>query len=387
VVEGIAELPLHDGRVPPWLMRYMKRLGRAIAEIIIDEYGPRELVARLADPLWFQAFSNVIGMDWDSSGSTTVVVYVLKSFANVETFRDLGIAVLGGKGSDARRVPQELQILGRYLDAQRLELVSRLSAKIDSAGLQDGYELYIHSLIVSEDGSWTVVQQGMNVERLMARRYHLHGEELPRTSSDPHTGIACNLRGVALNMVDDSSERCRKTVLDLVNDSPRALIEDLREVNRILKGVRTLFGEAPRVKVDELRKINPRFYRPIIDTERVEKIVKKLCEYRPKSFEELLLFQGMGPEAIRALALVADLIYGAKPSFRDPVTHAMDPFVYAYAHGGKDGVPYPVRRDLLENTISFLENAVDRARIDSELRRQALRRLATFARNVLSYLR
>jgi len=396
-IEGIAELPLHDGHVPPWLLVYMKKLGKAIVEYIVDEFGPSELVRRLSDPFWFQAFNNVIGMDWDSSGSTTVVIYVLKSFANVDTFKDIGFAVLGGKGSDARKVLEELAKLSRYsnLDTHVLEYVSRLSAKIDSVALQDGYTLYIHSLIVSEDGLWTVIQQGMNLEIKMARRYHIHGVGRSITvEKDPHSGIACNKMHRVLNLVDEESKDSRRAILDIVSDTePRKIVEYLHTVNRVLRRVGSLTrwmksstkrDESIDEKSLQVRaSLNPRFYRPITDINRIEMVLKKLYEYKPRTFEEMLALRGLGPEAIRALALIADVIYNARPSFRDPVTHPIDPFIYAYAHGGKDGIPFPVRPDLMRQSIEFLRRAIEESKLEEKYRRQALRRLARYIASVV----
>lgn len=391
-LEGIADLPLHSGKVPRWLFEYMQRLGRAIALYIIEEFGPGELVKRLADPLWFQAFSNVIGMDWDSSGSTTVVLYVLKNVAPPQRFRDLGFAALGGKGADARALPRELRSLQDFVDVEELEVCSRLSAKIDGSALQDGYELYIHGMLVAEDGSWTVVQQGMNLSIKMARRYHIHGRgDPPSIDRDPHTGIACNRVGVALNLVDDSSDRVRRTILDVVNDtSPEKLVKLVANVNRVLRGVKSLetwMGkDSPSFLATGVRDrkfSNPRFYRPVTNLRLIESVARRLYELKPSNFEELLLVPGLGPEALRALALVADLIYGYTPSFRDPVTHPLDPFIYAYAHGGKDGVPYPVNIEAMRRTIEFLENAIEGSKLDSRTRREALKRLARYAREAM----
>ena len=370
---GVAELPLHDGRVPPYLMRRMKRLGSAIARIIIEEFGPKELVRRLADPLWMQAFSNVIGMDWDSSGATTVVIYVLKSFAPPHRLGEEGFAILGGKGSDALNVPQEAVVATRScrdcVDAERLGVLSKLSAKIDSALLQDGYDLYIHSIALTTDGHWCVVQQGMNVEIRMARRYHLHGfRTLPTVERDPHSAIACNAKDKALNLVDESSNLVKRAILDLVRDTPPSkLVEYVATINRLKDGVRSLakWLGGGRQRGPEIDSEVLRFYRPVRDYGRLRRIFEVIRSEAPKSFEELVLLKGVGRDTLAALALVAHLIYGYKPSTRDPVTHLLDPLLYAYAHGGKDGYPYPVDVARLEETSRILEEALDRAKLDA----------------------
>lgn len=398
LVNGSAELPLHYGRVPQELLYHMKRLGKAIALYIIDVFGPEELVKRLSDPVWFQAFNNVIGMDWDSSGSTTIVLYVLKDFANVTTFHDVGLAVLGGKGRDSRRVIDELAILDRIdrmgsIDLDKISYTSILSAKIDGVALQDGYSLYVHSIILSQNGLWTVVQQGMNTDAKVARRYHIHN--MITVERDPHSGIACNSIGKAVNLIDYSSESTRNTIVDIINSTPlNALVRSIADINRILKNNRSLECWISRGSImqnldsNTIRNANlsknPMLYRPIIDTNRVERALAILTSIKPSDFEELLVVKGVGAETLRALTLVADIIYGEKPSFKDPVTHTLDPFVYSFAHGGKDGIPYPVKLDVMKETIEFLEEALEEARVDIKIKRKALERLSKLFNKMLA---
>ncbi len=387
-IKGSAELPLHEGHVPPELLYHMKRLGKAIALYIIDVFGPNELVERLSNPLWFQAFSNVIGMDWDSSGSTTVVLYVLKDFANVYTFNDLGITILGGKGLDSRYIADELAILDRSgngsIDINTVRYVSILSAKVDSIALQDGYPLYIHSLILSQNGLWTVVQQGMNIAMRMARRYHIHN--MITVEKDPHSGIACNSIGKAINLIDHSSKGIRKSIVDLINSTPPSiLIRNIADINRILKNNLSLerwivrsgipYGLDIAVAKNINPMENPLLYRPITNINRIEQSLRILASIKPQNFEELLVLKGVGAETLRALTLIANIIYGEKPSSRDPVTHPLDPFIYSYAHGGKDGIPYPIKLDVMKETIKFLEEALEEAKIDVKTKRRALERL------------
>jgi len=397
VTRGYAELPLHDGHVPYHLLQYMKRLGRAIATYIIDVFGPETLVKRLSDPFWFQAFNNVIGMDWDSSGSTTVVLYVLKSFANVDTFKDIGLAVLGGKGSDSREVKTEVERLSRYgLDTSALSYISKFSAKIDSVAIQDGYKLYIHGLVVSEKGLWTVIQQGMNTMKKMARRYHIHSDHVT-IERDPHSGIACNLRAHALNLVDPLSSRTRKTILDLL-PNPRQVIRDIATVNRLIKREESLekwlgrrlanegykpLGKPHMYSIPELEQS---FYRPITNIITIERTLNILTNRVINTFDDLMVQENVGAEFIRALALVADVIYGDTPSFRDPVTHAIDPFAYSFAHGGKDGIPFPVKFDVMRETIEFLEDAINSANLDAKQKRKALENLYNYWRSLQSAL-
>lgn len=382
-IKGSAELPLHEGHVPPILLQYMKRLGKAIALYIIDAFGPEKLVEKLSDPLWFQAFNNVIGMDWDSSGSTTVVLYVLKDFANIYTFNDIGIAVLGGKGEDSRNVVDELNILSKNsdVDADVFRYISLLSAKIDGIALQDGYSLYIHSLILSHNSLWTVVQQGMNTNTKMARRYHIHNNLT--VEKDPHSGIACNSINRAINLIDYTSKGVRKVIIDTISStSPNILIKNIADINRMLKGNKSLeqwfrksSGRDGLIYRDINHGENPLLYRPIVNMNRIEQTLHKLAEIKPSNFEELLILRGVGAETIRALTLIADIIYGEKPSSKDPVTHPFDPFIYSYAHGGKDGVPYPIKLNVMKETIEFLEEAIEEAKIDAKIKRKALERL------------
>jgi len=393
VLEGVAELPLHEGRVPAYLLRRMKTLGSLIARYIVEARGPRELLIRLSDPFWFQAFNNVIGMDWDSSGSTTVVLYVLKSAFPASSLRDEGITVLGGKGRDAVNVDKEIRLVSDVVDAERLILASKLAAKVDSVALQDGYALYIHGLLASGDGDLLVIQQGMNLSTRTARRYHLRGEglRLLAAEEDPHTGVACNRLSPALNLVDARSSSSRRAVLDIVTSTPpNTLIEEVYQVNRSLKRLPpiTIYvtgsrsAEASAGGIVEKASKCPSFYRPVTDVKRVARIAEKIKEHAPREFKELLLIEGVGPETVRALVLVADLIYGYEPSFKDPTTHPLDPFLYAYAHGGKDGVPYRIKAGQVDKTIEFFAEVVDGLRAGNREKEVLLRNLSRFAARI-----
>ena len=360
------------------MLAYMRRMAAAIAEIIVEEYGSRGLVERLADPLWFQALNNIIGMDWDSSGSTTVTTGILRdvSWRN----RRLGVLVLGGKGRKARMIPVELRLAAGRLrlgeeEVGELEKASRIAAKVDSGLLQAGYTLYHHALIVSEDGAWGVIQQGMNPEIGMARRYHW----LTPSSmfEEPHKGVLGRRHREVLNLVDRESRRARKALLDAAGEKPGTVESLLADARRSLKGYRSLeewIGDKRRIRVI------PRIYRPIPDPRSIAGVLERVRNIGPSSLEELLLIRGLGPSTLRALALIADLVYGAKPSTRDPVNAPLDPLAYAYAVGGKDGVPYPYDRKTAEKVIVTLEDLVQRARIGEKDKLRALRRLAGLLR-------
>ncbi len=379
-LEGIAELPLHDGHVPPWLANIMKRLAHAILRVMVEEFGPDKIVERFSNPLWFQAFNNVIGMDWDSSGSTTVTTGILKivTWSNP----DLGVLVLGGKGLRARQVPGEVpravKLLDIDTDPEKLIRVSRLIAKIDSVMLQDKYTLYHHTLFLSSSGRWCIVQQGMNPEARLARRYHW----LDRINSfydDPHKSVAGVKHDVVLNMVSRESRGARKTLLELVNERPERVIADYSIVYNALKKQNSLLkylgGETGVVLKDLGHKTI--LYAPLPLPSDLLRKLKLIYTHRPEDLDELLLIRGVvNDKVVRALALISDLIYNEPPSTKDPVDTPYDPFKYAYAIGGKDGVPYPVDRRVAEEVIYTLEEIIDRAKMGDKDKLRALKALS-----------
>ena len=389
---GFAELPLHDGYVPEYLLKRMRLLGSLIAKYIIEVYGPRELLLRLSDPFWFQAFNNIIGMDWDSSGSTTVILYILKSAFSPRSLVDYGISVLGGKGSDARSVPEEAQLVSSIIDPSRVIEISKLSARVDSVAIQDGYTLYIHGVLVSESGDVLVVQQGMNIPGKLARRYHILVEKNNTITCehDPHSGVASMKISPALNMVDVESINSRRAIVEITQSTPiESLIQDLHKVNRLVRSLPelTLFTSkvTPTTSTTSIsgnlrEKFSkcPRFYRPVTDVKRIEKIAELIKKLAPVTFRDFVLIEGLGPETLRALALIADLVYGYEPSFKDPTTHPIDPFLYAYAHGGKDGVPYRIKPKDVDKTLEFFTRIIDSVRAGSREKELLMRNLAKF---------
>lgn len=376
---GIAELPLHDGHVPRWLAELMKKLARSIVEVIVLEYGPSELVKRLSDPLWFQAFNNIIGMDWDSSGSTTVTLGILR---HVLSDGDLGVIVLGGKGKRMLAIPMEAELelnkIDAKIDSNELVNISRLAAKVDTSLVQDGYQLYHHSIVVSENGDWSIIQQGMNTSLGMARRYHWYSRRLRSFTVEPHEGIA-GVKRHALNLIDKNVEGVRRLIVDLSNEKPEKNMRLIASALRVLRGDKSIVEwikpeTSTGITVYD-RQVKLLYYRPIKLTNRLVKALVKAYESKPRSMEELLLVRGVGPDTIRALTLVADLIYREEPSWKDPVSHPLDPFKYAFAFGGKDGVPYPIRRKTMIEAIEFLRKAIEEARIGEKEKLLALRRL------------
>jgi hypothetical protein len=344
----------------------MKRLGGAICRLIVEEHGRRELLRRLADPFFFQSLGCVLGYDWHSSGLTTVTVGALKEGIKPE---ELGIAVCGGKGRTSRRTPEELARVGELFslsDSKVLELqrTSRLVAKIDNACVQDGYQLYHHAFIVSEDGEWTVIQQGMH--GTWARRYHWFSGLVHDPVNEPHSGIAGDrVEERVLDMTARESEEARRVSVDLVRESPRRLERHVRGAwQRTLEDY--LSGSDPAVRL-----LMPERHTIPELTERTLRALRRAHELQPRDYRELVSIQGIGPRAIRALALVSEIVYGKPPSWRDPVR-------YTFAHGGKDGTPYPVDRRTYQKTIEILEDAIREMQAGREEKIRALRRLHEF---------
>jgi len=352
---GKADLPLHPGRAPRWLFSRMARLSGAIAEAIVGEFGTPELLRRLSDPRWFQSLGCLLGFDWHSSGLTTTLTGAMKLALSRGLDRELGFFAAGGKGATSRKTPSEIEGVSSFLgiDPRPLVHASRMSAKVDTAALQDGYQLYHHAFFFDAGGSWCVVQQGMNEETRYARRYHWLSEKLVDFVEEPHAGIASERTGLALDMTARESRPARETSVLL---SAREPDENLKELSRM----REL--NLPREHRVLLSSVNPLYIR---------KTLLSVYENPPHGFEELLGREGVGPKTIRALALLSDVIYGARPSFHDPV-------VYSFAHGGKDGHPYPVNREIYDRTITVLERAIKKARLGQREETEALRRLGRY---------
>ena len=352
---GTANLPLHYGRTPRWLFERMKLLAREIAIVVVEEFGTAEMLRRLADPFWFQAFGCVLGFDWHSSGVTTTVCGALKEgLKGLE--RELGLFVAGGKGATSRRTPQEIEAWGHELAVPpaRLVYASRMAAKVDNTALQDGYQLYHHAFVFDREGRWCVVQQGMNTATRYARRYHWLSDSVRDFVCEPHTAICCDRTGTPLNMVAAESEEARRVSTLLSQEKPERLVGELKKLRSL---------DLPRRHALLLEDIHP---------DRLRGIFLKTYERQPEDFERLLGMQGVGPKTIRALSLIAELVYGAKASFRDPVR-------YSFAHGGKDGHPYPVDRATYDRSIQILEKAIRQAKLGNREKLEAFGRLARWS--------
>ncbi|MCS7128030.1 MAG: DUF763 domain-containing protein [Sulfolobales archaeon] len=376
-LEGVVDLPLHDGHVPLWLIKLMKRVAKAIVEVIVIEEGPSSLIRKLSNPLWFQALNNVIGMDWDSSGSTTVTTGVLKEV--LWDAPELGVLIVGGKGTKAKRTPEEIAKASEALNipySMEVHLVncSRLAAKVDSALLQDKYVLYHHSMALSERGEWSIVQQGMNTSLKLARRYHwLNSSSF---TIEPHEGVAGYRHKMVLNLVSRESIRVQRVLLDLVNERPLKVLNLYAEASTIAKGVKPLSLYLLESGTGVVAKINDlTYYRPLPRPSALLKSLNLTYEAHPHDVEELLLIKGVGPSTIRALALISELIFEEKPSTKDPVTVPLDPFKYSYTIGGKDGVPYSINKEDAEKVVTTLEDIVNSARLGDRERLLVLKRL------------
>ncbi|HET6410590.1 MAG TPA: DUF763 domain-containing protein [Anaeromyxobacter sp.] len=361
VPTGSADLPLHRGRVPPWLFERMARLGRVVAEAIVLEYGRAELLRRLSHPFWFQSLGAVMGMDWHSSGITTSVVGALqRGLAPLE--RELGLRVCGGRGRHSRRTPDELVAFGERtgVDGDALARASRLVAKVDSAAVQDGYALYLHAFVVAGDGAWVVVQQGMDGEARTARRYHWRSEGLGSFVEEPHAAIAGRPGGLIVNLTDRRAAAARSASVELARGGPERVIAAVRDADG-LPHLRLPARHAVRADDVVLR--------------RLQGALAAAARRGPVDFEDLLLTPGVGARTMLALALSAELIHGAPSRFSDPAR-------FSLAHGGKDGHPFPVPLRVYDETLRVLRSAVARARLGEADRLAALRRLDAEARRL-----
>ncbi len=346
---GSADLPLHYGRVPPWLAQRMALLGEAIVETIILERGTGEVLRRLSDPFWFQSLGAVMGMDWHSSGITTSVLGALRKAINPRS-HELGLYVAGGKGKYSRQTPDELVRIGEKtgLDAEYLVRCSKLSAKVDNTAIQDGYQLYLHNFIVSKDGQWTVVQQGMSDASGLARRYHWHSSDLQSFVEEPHTAIEGQNQGLILNMTDKGAKASRNSVMEMSRELPEKMLAEVRKV---------VMPNRHEVRAED------------VDLKRLGSVLWLAHEKRPEDFEELLLLKGVGPRTLQSLALVSEVIYGSPSRFQDPAR-------FSFAHGGKDGHPFPVPLKTYDETLSTLKTAIDRSKLGFTDKAAALKSLS-----------
>jgi uncharacterized protein len=352
---GYAHLPLHGGKAPRYLFERMVPLSREIVAFIAAEFGREEVLKRLSDPYWFQAFGCVLGFDWHSSGLTTTACGALKEGMK-GLDRELGLFVAGGKGATSRKTPSEIEAACERigLDAAPLVHASRISAKVDNSAVQDGYQIYHHSFVFTAAGDWCIVQQGMNEENAMARRYHWLSHRVESYVNEPHAAVCCDATAPVLNLVAAESAAVREFSTTLAAERPEVTLEALGHLPTL---------ELPRrhdVRADD------------VDPKHLHRVLLKTYAAGAKDFETLLGLPGVGAKTLRALALTSELIYGAQASFRDPAR-------FSFAHGGKDGTPFPVDRATYDTTIDVLGRAINRAKLDRAEKVRAFRRLATFS--------
>jgi uncharacterized protein len=366
---GSADLPLHGGRVPPWLAARMATLGAVIGQAIVLHYGRDEFLQRLAHPYWFQSFGAVMGMDWHSSGITTSVIGALKR-GLAPLGNELGVHVCGGRGNHSRKTPQELNALGERVgfDGAALGDASRLVAKVDSAAVQDGFDLYLHGFFVTDDGNWTVVQQGMNGDKRQARRYHWHAKALTSFVEEPHSAIDGPFQGDIINLTDRRAAPARSAQLDLIGAlGPDRIVEAFDRLTR-KPAVQPMLPHLIMPAHHDVRASD-------VFTRRLHGTLAAAADRGPKDFASLILTPGVGARTVESLAMVAEVIHGAPYRFSDPAR-------FSLAHGGKDRHPYPVPIKVYDETIRVLKSAVQKAKLGREEELQALRRLDDQAREL-----
>ena len=360
---GSADLPLHGGKAPKWLFSRMEKLTGAISEVIIHEYSQEELLRRLSDPHWFQSLGCVVGFDWHSSGLTTTLTGALKEALDEE---EHGVKVVGGKGSTSRKAPQEIldSKLCNFSKLEEIRETSKLSAKVDSNCVQDSYNLYHHTLLFTENGNWTVIQQGMNPDSKYARRYHWISDQVEKFVEEPHRGISAQQReNKVLNLTSNLSDETRNVSVDLVKDGPGHLERYLKP-----KGQKSIFNYAPSSGKKELDMPAHHDVRVSELTEQTLNNLEKAYQKQPQDYEELVSMEGVGKKSLRALALISQLVHGTENDWKDPAK-------YSYAHGGKDGYPRPVDREEYDKSIDFLREAIEKAKMDKKEKLKSLEKL------------
>ena len=369
---GIATVPLDYGRCPRWLFERMRKLARSILITIVEEFGPEEILKRFADPIWFQSFGCTLGFDWNSSGLATTTLGAVKS-ALLGLEDELGFYVCGGKGKASRKTPNEIKMYGltRGFDfASDLIYASKMAAKVDSSLIQSGHQIYHHSFLFTKKGQWGVVQQGLNTENQTARRYHWFSSNVKDFVEEPHSGIISDIKVKPLNLVAKKSKENKDISTALVKEEPKTFLKDIQLISEktdsLLRQKRL-----PGFCEIELKDIEFHWH-PVLkekfDLKRLKKIIEKAHFFEPKNFEELLALEGVGPKTIRALSLVSEIIYGAKPSYNDPAR-------YSFSHGGKDGTPYFPKPEEMDLTIEILEKGIKKAKISAEEKIKAQQRL------------
>ena len=408
---GHADLPLHSGTVPRWLADRMMVLGTLITESLVENFGPEEVLVRLSDPLWFQSFGAVMGMDWHSSGITTSVMYALKRGLNPRA-KELGIYVCGGRGKYSRMTPDELLGIAEAegLDGDALVRNSKLVAKVDNNAVQDGFQLYQHNFVLTRNGSWAVVQQGMNGAEKKARRYHWCSTNLRSFVEEPHSGVVGDNKGKILNLTDSKADKARSSILEMSREEPQRIIKEILQIEKpaseiILLQDGGVTGVSPVRRGSEQRSASEGETSPSlvpeqlelfpeltnersivmpahhevreqdVDLKRLGGVLATAYENQPEDFESLMLTPGLGPRTLQSLALVSEVIYGTPSRFTDPAR-------FSFAHGGKDGHPFPVPLKIYDESIRVLRDSIEKSKLGYKDKSDCIRRLHTAALNV-----
>jgi len=381
IQRGIASFGLDTGHCPPWLFERMVKLGREMMYVLVAEYGPDEFIKRIADPVWFQSLGTVLAFDWNASGLTTILTAALKEAIRGHE-KDFGIVIAGGKGKTSRKTPDEIQAWGERFtmpveQTNKLVYNSKMSAKVDSALVQDGFQLYHHAFFFSRGGAWAVVQQGMNAEKGSARRYHWYSEDVNDLVSDPHSGISSPTTiKTVLDLSAAKSDKSREISTELVQAGYATLMKDIQLLRKHSSALSQMAkfenGQGEQLTLLNLESREFKYHPVVLEdfgkSKYLEKILAKVTDEKPENYEKLVAMQGVGAKTVRALALVGEIIYGAAPSYEDPAR-------YSFAHGGKDGTPYLPDRKTYDNTIMMLGNAVRKTRLPAIDKQKALNRL------------
>lgn len=380
---GIATFTLDTGKCPKWLFERMVKLGREMGRVLIEEYGSDEFIKRIGDPVWFQSLGTVLAFDWNASGLTTILTAALKEAIRGQE-REWGVFICGGKGKTSLKTPDEIENWGERLclpedHTKNLTYNSKMSAKVDSALVQDGYELYHHAFFFSKNGAWTVVQQGMNKANRRARRYHWHSTNIKDLIVEPHSGIASQaFTKNTLNLTAKKGEQNRNISLELMNANAITIQKDLqilrKHSSKLSQMINFSIGDDDGEQMTLLNlentefKVHPVLAENLAHSKYLERMLLKLVNDKPKNYETLVATKGVGPKTVRALSLVSEVIYGAPASYEDPAR-------YSFAHGGKDGTPYFVDRPTYDQTIAILSKAVRKTSLNYKDKTKALQRL------------
>ncbi|MFH1894622.1 MAG: DUF763 domain-containing protein [Patescibacteria group bacterium] len=368
ISKGIATFTLDYGKCPPWLFRRMTALGREMIRAIVAISGPDEFIKRIADPVWFQSLGTVLAFDWNASGLTTTLTAALKEAIRGEE-KNLGFFICGGKGKTSRKTPEQIMNGGMKFNfsedtTSALVYNSKMTAKVDSALIQAGFQIYHHAFFFTKSGAWTVIQQGMNIERQSARRYHWHSGDVKDLVCEPHTGIVSDIRiKNPLNMTAKDSGKAREISCELVAQNFASLMKDIKILRKYsaphsrMAKLATQNGQLTLLDLDNSEFTwHPSINEDFSKSKYLEKILWEICDRKPENYEKLLSLKGVGPKTIRALALVSELIYGARPSYEDPAR-------YSFAHGGKDATPFPVDRPTYDKTIEIMKEYVRKTKL------------------------